>query len=113
MYITIPFSTLINSVSLHIIHMSTLLQLSEYESCTMWFESIRSKSTLDAYTIHLTLFCKFHNVNPDQLIQLNNSAGQLKTMVLDYVIHLKKIAKKSAGKPRKGEISVNSIKLYL
>jgi integrase len=94
-------------------YMSTLLQFTEYDSCTFWLESIKSKSTLDAYTIHLSLFCKFHNVNPDQLIRLDNSAGQLKTKILNYIIHLKKIAKQSAGKPRKGEISVNSIKLYL
>jgi integrase len=93
--------------------MSTLLQFSEYDSCTFWLESIKSKSTLDAYTIHLSLFCKFHNVNPDQLIQLDNPTAQLKTMILNYIIHLKKIAKHSAGKPRKGELSVNSIKLYL
>src|SRR2546423_13673547 len=111
--ITVPFSILINSEYLRIMFMSTVLQFSEYGSCTFWLESIKSKSTLDAYTIHLSLFCKFHNVNPDQLIQLNNSAGQLKTMILNYIIHLKKIAKQSAGKPRKGEISVNSIKLYL
>src|SRR6266702_5116826 len=93
--------------------MSVLLQLREYEACSLWLESIKSKSTLYAYTIHLSLFCKFHNVNPDQLIQFNNHAGQLKTMILNYIIHLKRIAKKSAGKPRKGELSVNSIKLYL
>src|SRR6266487_1172666 len=93
--------------------MSTLLQFREYDSCTFLLESIKSKSTLDAYTIHLSLFCKFHNTNPDQLIQLNNSAGQLKTMILNYIIHLKKIAKQSAGKPRKGELSVNSIKFYI
>src|SRR6266516_432360 len=110
---TIPFSILINRVSLRIIHMSTLLQLREYDSCTLWLESIQSKSTLDAYTIHLSLFCKFHNTNPEQLIQLNKSAGQLKAMILNYIIHLKKIAKQSAGKPRKGELSVNSIKFYL
>jgi hypothetical protein len=38
---------------------------------------------------------------------------QLKTMIINYVIHLKKIAKKSAGKPKRGELSVNSIKHYL
>jgi integrase len=93
--------------------MSNLLQLREYDACTFWLESLKSKSTLDAYSIHLTLFCKFHNTNPDQLIQLNNSVGQLKTMVLNYIIYLKKIAKQSAGKPRRGELSVNSIKHYL
>lgn len=55
----------------------------------------------------------FHNVTPDRLLELNNSVGQLKTMILDCIIYLKKVAKKSAGKPTKGQISVNSIKLYL
>ncbi len=90
-----------------------MLQLHEYESCTLWLESLRSESTKYAYSIHLSLFCKFHNVDPDQLLQLNNSLAQLKTMILNYIIRLKKLAKQSAGKPRKGEISVNSIKLYL
>lgn len=79
----------------------------------MWLESLRSKSTKKVYSIHLSLFCKFHNITPDRLIELNNSMGQLRTMILDYIIHLKRVAKESAGKPTKGEISVNSIKLYL
>jgi hypothetical protein len=33
-------------------------------------------------------------------------------MILNYIIHLKKIARHSAGKPRKGELFVNSVKLY-
>ena len=93
--------------------MSNLLQLREYDACTFWLESLKTKSTLNAYTTHLSLFCKFHNTDPDQLIKLSNSAVQLKTMVLNYIIHLKKIAKQSAGKPKRGELSVNSIKLYL
>ncbi len=93
--------------------MSKLLQLREHDACTLWLESIKSKSTLNTYTIHLSLFCKFHNTDPDQLIQLSDSVTQLKTMILNYIIYLKKIAKLSAGKPRKGELSVNSIKLYL
>src|SRR5215469_9157771 len=91
--------------------MSKLLQLIEYDPCKLWLESLKSKSTLTAYTIHLSLFCKFHNTDPDQLIQLN--VTQIKTTILNYIIHLKKIAKQSAGKPTKGELSVNSIKLYL
>jgi integrase len=93
--------------------MSNLLQLREYDACTIWLESLKTKSTLNAYTVHLSLFCKFHNTDPDQMIKLNNSVAQLKTMVLNYIIHLKKIAKLSAGKPKRGELSVNSIKLYL
>ena len=73
-WITIPFSILINTVAFRIIDMPTLLKVGEYGSCTFWLESIKSKSTLYAYTTHLSLFCKFHNMNPDQLIQLNNSA---------------------------------------
>ncbi|MGA9153891.1 MAG: tyrosine-type recombinase/integrase [Candidatus Nitrosopolaris sp.] len=91
----------------------SILQLGEYDACTFWLEGIKTKSTLNAYTFHLSLFCKFHNTDPDQLIQLSNSTAQLKNMILNYVIHIKKIAKQSAGKPRKGELSVNSVKLYL
>jgi integrase len=79
----------------------------------MWLESLRSKSTKKAYSIHLSLFCKFHNATPDRLLELNNSVGKLKTMILEYIIYLKKVAKKSAGKPTYGEVSVNSIKYYL
>ncbi len=69
-------------------------------------KALRSKSTKHAYSIHLS-FCKFHSVTPDRLLELNDSVGEL------YIIHLKKAAKNSAGKPTKGEISVNSIKFYL
>ena len=89
-----------------------ILHLQEYDSCMLWLESLKSKSTLEAYATHLLLFCRFLNVNPDQLIQMSNSA-KLKGMILNYIIHLKKVAKKSAGKPKRGELSVNSIKLYL
>jgi integrase len=91
--------------------MSNLLHLREYDACSFWLEGLKSKSTLNAYTTHLSLFCRSHNTDPDGLI--HNSAGELKTMVLNYIIYLKKIAKQSAGKPRKGELSVNSIKFYL
>ena len=69
------------------------------------------KHTTHTVRIYYSLFCKFHNTDPDQLIQLNNSVTQLKIMIINYVIHLKKIAKKSAGKPKRGELSVNSIKV--
>jgi integrase len=63
------------------------------------------------YKIHLSLFCKYNNTDPDSLIQLKPE--QIKTMVLDYIIHLKKVAKQTSGKARCGEISVNSIRTYL
>jgi len=34
-------------------------------------------------------------------------------MIINYILELKKKSKYSAGKPRRGELSVNSIKLYL
>src|SRR5918912_1721894 len=34
-------------------------------------------------------------------------------MILDYIIHLKKAAKRTSEKARRGELSVNSIKTYL
>jgi hypothetical protein len=63
------------------------------------------------YMTHLSLFCKYHNTDPDSLIQLKSE--QIKTMVLNYVIHLKKVANQSSGKARRGVISVNSIRTYL
>src|SRR5215813_2641015 len=91
--------------------MLNLLLLREYVACTLWLESLKSKSTLTAYTTHLSLFCKFHNIDPDQLIQLN--VTQIKIPILNYIIHLKKIAKHWSVKPTKEKLSVNSIKLYL
>ena len=110
--VTVPFSIFIKTTFPYF-SMSNLLELRKFNSCVLWLESLKSKSTLIAYSNHLSLFCKFHYVSPDQLVELNASTTQLKTMILNYIIHLKKIAKKSAGKPRKGELSVNSIKLYL
>jgi integrase len=87
------------------------LELDSYNSCKIWLEGYNSQATKKAYKIHLSLFCKYHNTDPDSLIQIKPE--QIKTMVLNYVIHLKKIAKQSVGKAKRGEISVNSIKNYL
>ena len=38
--------------------------------------------------------------------------GELKDMVIKYVLELKKKSKNTAGKPKRGETSVNSIKKY-
>jgi hypothetical protein len=66
-----------------------------------------SPATKNAYKIHLSLFCKYPNIDPDSLIQLKKPE-QIKNMVLNYIIHLKKNAKQSVGKAKRGEISVNS-----
>jgi integrase len=87
-------------------------ELESYESCKLWLEGYNSPATKKAYKTHLLLFCKYHNnIDPDSLVQLKPE--QIKTMVLNYIIHLKKVAKQTAGKPKRGEISVNSVKLYL
>ena len=85
--------------------------IESYKSCQIWLEGYNSPSTKRAYKIHLSLFCKYHNIDPDTLVQLK--PDQIKTMVVDYVIHLKKVAKPSSEKARRGELSVNSVKTYL
>jgi integrase len=87
------------------------LELDSYNSCKIWLEGYDSQATKKLYRVHLSLFCKYHNIDPDSLIQIKPE--QIKTMVLNYVIHLKKVAKQSSSKARSGEISVNSIKTYL
>lgn len=44
----------------------------------MWLESLKSKSTKRVYSIHLSLFCKFHNVTPDRLLELYTSGHSVK-----------------------------------
>ena len=61
--------------------------------------------------LHLSLFTKFHNTDPDALIAMNSY--MIKEMILKYIIHLKNMAKTSAGKPVEGEICVNSIPVYM
>jgi hypothetical protein len=74
-------------------------------------EGYNSLSTKKAYKLHLSLFCRYHNIDPDSLVQLK--LEQIKDMIINYIIHLKKVAKQSSGKARPGELSVNSVKIYL
>jgi integrase len=87
------------------------LSLEDYKSCQLWLEGYNSPSTKMNYNIHLSIFCKHHNTDPDSVIRLKPE--QIKTMVLNYIIDLKKVAKQTSGKARRGEISVNSIRTYL
>jgi hypothetical protein len=68
-------------------------KIENYKSCQIWLEGYNLPSTKKAYRIHLSLFCKYHNTDPDSLIQLKPE--QIKNMVLNYIIHLKKVAKQS------------------
>ena len=91
--------------------MNILTSVSQYESSRLWMDCLRSNSTRTAYAVHLSLFCRFHHTNPDELV--TRKSGELKDMVMRYVLELKKKSKNTAGKPKKGETSVNSIKTYL
>jgi hypothetical protein len=61
--------------------------------------------------LHLSLFCNFHNTDPDALILLK--PDMIKDMILKYIIHLKRTAKTTAGKPIEGQICINTIATYL
>jgi site-specific recombinase XerD len=91
--------------------MNIATSLSLYESCKSWLDGLKSESTKKAYSVHVSLFCRFHHTNPDELVRLKPE--ELKDMVIKYVLELRKKSKNTAGKPKRGEISVNSIKSYL
>ena len=86
----------------------TMVNMENYKSCQIWLEGYNSSHTKKAYRIHLSLFCRYHNINPDSLVLLK--VEQIKSMVIDYVIHLKKVAKQTSEKQKPGELSVNSIR---
>jgi integrase len=85
--------------------------LDNMDACALWLESFKSQSTKKSYKIHLLMFCKHYNIDPDSLVRLK--ADQIKNMVVEYVIQLKKVAKKYVSKAKRGEICVNSIKTYM
>ena len=62
---------------------ATRLELERYNSCKIWLEGYNSPATKRVYKIHLLLFCKYHKIDPDSLIQLKPE--QIKTMVLYYI----------------------------
>jgi site-specific recombinase XerD len=85
--------------------------VSQYDSCKLWIDSLKSKATKTAYSFHISSFCKFYHTNPDELVKVEPQ--DLKGMIIRYVLELKKKSKNTAGKPKRGEISVNSVKMYL
>ena len=91
--------------------MNIITAVSQYESCKLWIDGFRSDSTKRAYSVHISLFCKFHNINPDELVKIK--PDKLKDMTINYILELRKKSKNTAGKPKTGEMSVNSIKQYL
>lgn len=85
--------------------------MQRFDSAALWLEGFKSELTKKNYVSHLEKFCKFHRITPDSLATME--AHGAKRLIIEYVIHLKKVARKSAGKPEKGMISVNSIPIYL
>jgi integrase len=87
--------------------------LIKYSSCDTWLQGFRSDKTKKNYMLHLSLFCNFHNTDPEALILLKSKPDMIKDMLLKYVIHLKRTAKTTAGKPIEGEICINTISTYM
>src|SRR5215831_15991864 len=85
--------------------------LDNIDACSLWLESFKSQSTKKSYKIHLLMFCKYHNTDPDSLVRLK--IDQIKNMVIEYIVQLKKVAKKYVSKAKRGEICMNSIKTYM
>ncbi len=76
-----------------------------------WQELLRTDSTRKLYQMSLTSFCNFVNKTPVELLTLQKA--DLTQLIKSYVIHLKRLAVNTAGKPEKGQISVNSIPYYM
>jgi hypothetical protein len=79
------------------------------DACALWLESFKSQSTKKSYKIHLLMFCKYYNIDPDSLVRLK--ADQIKNMVVEYIIHLKKVAKKYVSKAKRFAIVIQGYRL--
>jgi len=80
-----------------------------YSSTEFWFTGMK-KATMKAYKTHLRLFCKFYSTDPDILVKF--PAEHLKILFDGYLAHLIRIAVRTAGKPKPGQVSVNSVPQY-
>lgn len=78
-------------------YMNIVSSLSLYESCKSWLDGLKTESTKKAYSVHVSLFCRFHHTNPDELVRLKPE--ELKDMVIKYVLELRTKSKNTAGKP--------------
>jgi integrase len=85
--------------------------IESYNSCILWLDLIKTEHSRKNFTLHLSMFCRFTNTDPDEMLTWTNEQAQHK--VLEYIVHLKKNAKQKAEKPKAGEISVNSLRTYL
>lgn len=94
-----------------------MTSLDKYPSCVEWLETLNSDYTKSHYTYNMVRFLAFVNsdrqnsqLSPDDLLKIDNQ--QLKELLQKYLLHLKRNAKPTVGKAKKGEISVNSVSSY-
>jgi len=52
------------------------------------------------------MFCKYYNTDPDGLVRLK--VDEIKNMVVEYIVQLKRVAKKYVSKAKRGEICDSS-----
>lgn len=76
-----------------------------------WLLSLRTDANRINYQKHLRYFCKFHNTTASELI--GKEKLELKDMAKKYLLYLKKNAKSTNGRKKKGEVHVNSLPIYL
>ncbi len=88
-----------------------MLLLEQYDSCALWLESFKTTATKRNCMIHLSMFCKFANITPDDLIAM--STDQTKQEILKYIMHLKKNAVQKPTKAMAGQININSVATYI
>ena len=67
-----------------VLHMNAVTFVSQYESCKLWIDGLKSKSTKTVYAVHVSLFCKFHHTNPDELVKIK--PDNLKDMTINYIL---------------------------
>ena len=73
------------------LYMNTITAVSQYGSYKLWIDDFRSNSTKRAYSVHVSVFCKFHYVNLDELVKIKSD--ELKRMIINYILELKKRVK--------------------
>jgi hypothetical protein len=52
------------------LNMNLFTSVSQYQSCKLWIDSLKTESTKTGYTVHVSLFCRFYHTNPDELVKM-------------------------------------------
>lgn len=89
--------------------------IEEYASTMDWLESLNSEYTKTSFKSHIRKLLAFINseraenakLTPDDLLKM--TPQEHRVILFKYALHLKKVAVRTAGKKKPGEISVNSL----